>query len=61
MVVDGDNKAFMQFCRWLYDENCYERSHHGQKPYGSFNAYFTKNKAWLNEEYGRRERNKADI
>ena len=52
---------FVRFCRHLYGENCYERLHHGQKPYENFDLYFTKNKEWLKEKYGSRERNQVNI
>ena len=54
MVLDGDNKAFMDFCKWLYDENCYERSHHGQKPYKHFEVYYFTHTRWLRTQYEER-------
>ena len=57
MVLDGDNKAFMDFCKWLYDENCNERSHHGQEPYKHFEVYYFAHTKWLREQYEERHRN----
>ena len=56
MVLDSDNKAFMDFCRWLYDENCYERWQHGQKPYERFRVYYSKHTNWLRKEYEQRNK-----
>jgi len=56
MVLDSDNKAFMDFCRWLYDENCWERWEHGQKPYERFEVYYSSHTKWLRQQY--EERNK---
>ena len=58
------DRDFVRFCRYLYEENCYERFHHGQTPYTNFEIYFTKNEEWLQDKFkegngldGSRERN----
>ena len=38
--------GFDEYCRFMYDENCYERWHHGQQPYQSIDDYVMKNKKW---------------
>lgn len=57
MVLDNSNKAFMDFCRWLYDENCHERSEHGQKPYKHFEVYYFAHTKWLRTQYEERQQN----
>ena len=57
MVLDNSNKAFMDYCRWLYDENCHERSEHGQKPYKHFEVYYFAHTRWLREQYEERQQN----
>ena len=60
MILDGDNKAFMDFCHWLYDENCYERSHHGMKPYKHFEVYYFTHGKWLRKQYEERHNNNGN-
>ena len=55
MVLDNSNKAFIDYCRWLYDENCTERSEHGQKPYKHFEVYYSAHTRWLRKKYEERE------
>jgi hypothetical protein len=57
MVLDNSNKAFMDYCRWLYDENCHERSEHGQKPYKHFEVYYFAHTSWLRTKYEERQQN----
>ena len=57
MVLNGDNKAFMDFCRWLYDENCHERREHGQRPYKHFEVYYFAHTRWLRTKYEERQQN----
>ena len=54
MVLDNSNKAFMDFCRWLYDENCHERREHGQRPYKHFEVYYFAHTKWLKKQYEER-------
>ena len=58
IVLDNSNKAFMDFCKWLYDENCHERSHHGQEPYKHFEVYYFVHTKWLRKQYEEREQAK---
>ena len=60
MVLEGDNKEFMYFCKWLYDENCHERSEHGQKPYKHFEVYYFTHTRWLKEQYEERHHNNGN-
>tara|TARA_B100000029_G_C16754130_1_gene659373 strand:- start:215 stop:373 length:159 start_codon:yes stop_codon:yes gene_type:complete len=45
------NDTFEKYCNFMYEENCYERWHHGQKPYKTQEEYVEKNKKWLKEQY----------
>jgi hypothetical protein len=58
VVLDNSNKAFMDYCHWLYNENCHERSEHGQKPYKHFEVYYFAHTRWLREQYEEREQDK---
>ena len=60
IVLDSDNKAFMDFCRWLYDENCHERSEHGMKPYKHFEVYYFAHTNWLRKQYEERYNNNGE-
>ena len=52
MKVDGYwHSSFESYCRYMYDENCYERWHHGQKPYNNQEEYVERNKEWLKKQY----------
>ncbi len=51
MLNDGKGDTFESYCRYMYDENCYERWHHGQKPYQNLEEYVEKNKKWLKERF----------
>ncbi len=56
-MIEREDKAFIAFCRWLYDENCYERWHHGQRPYKHFRIYYSKHTDWLKKQYEERQKN----
>jgi len=58
--LDSNNKAFMDFCRWLYDENCHERREHGQRPYKHFEVYYMTHTKWLREQYEERYNNNGN-
>ena len=58
--LDSDNKAFMDFCKWLYDENCHERREHGQRPYKHFEVYYMTHTKWLREQYEERYNNNGN-
>ena len=58
--LDSDNKAFMDFCRWLYDENCHERREHGQRPYKHFEVYYMTHTKWLRTQYEERYNNNGN-
>ena len=47
---------YLNWCRRMYDENCIERSRHGQNPYPSFDNYYDTNKDWLRREYDNKDR-----
>lgn len=51
--------GFDEYCRFMYDENCYERWHHGQQPYQSIDDYVMKNKKWLQEQYQNEKKERA--
>ena len=55
--LDSDNKAFMDYCHWLYEENCYEREHLGSKPYKHFEVYYFTHTRWLRTQYEQRGQN----
>ena len=50
MKNENKNENFMSWCRFMYDENCLERHHHGQNPYKNFKTYYSRNKSWLNQD-----------
>jgi len=58
--LDSDNKAFMDFCKWLYDENCHERREHGQRPYKHFEVYYFAHTRWLRTQYEERYNNNGN-
>jgi hypothetical protein len=47
---------YLNWCRRMYDENCIERSRHGQQPYSTFDDYYNTNKDWLRQEYENADR-----
>tara|TARA_R110002020_G_scaffold280872_2_gene496640 strand:+ start:449 stop:655 length:207 start_codon:yes stop_codon:yes gene_type:complete len=51
MEIYKTDERFMQFCRFMYDENCQERWHHGQEPYENATQYIDKNLNWLQNKY----------
>ena len=51
MKLSLKNREFRQYCRHMYDENCHERSEHGQQPYINMEAYVTKNKLFLEGKF----------
>ena len=58
--LDSDNKALMDYCHWLYEENCYEREHLGSKPYKHFEVYYFTHTRWLREQYEERHNNNGN-
>ena len=51
-----DTKSFVSFVRYMYDENCQERSEHGQKPYPTAKAYLRKNRNFLESLYKQKKK-----
>jgi len=51
MEISLKNRNFKQYCRHMYDENCHERSEHGQQPYVNMETYVTKNIQFLQVKY----------
>ena len=55
-MVVLNTKAFTSFVRYMYDENCHERSEHGQKPYPTAKAYLRKNRNFLESLYKQKKK-----
>ena len=51
MKIENKNENFMSWCKFMYDENCLERHHHGQHPYKNFETYYSRNESWLRSKY----------
>ena len=46
---------FIEFCKMMYSDNCYERAYHGDKPYKDYEEYYTKNYNWLKQQFKERK------
>ena len=56
MKIYKTDKRFMQFCRFMFEENCAERWAHGIEPYADAEAYTEKNLTYLENRYREQDR-----
>ena len=54
MIAKHLQEKFKNFCRFMYDENCIERSRSGLDIYKDFDIYYTSNFDYLKKEYNKR-------
>jgi hypothetical protein len=58
MKIYKTDERFMDFCRFMFEENCAERWDHGMEPYKNAETYIEKNLNYLSDRY--REQAKAE-
>ena len=55
-MVSLNTRSFVDFVRYMYDENCAERWEHGDKPYPTAKAYLRKNRSFLEALYKQKKK-----
>ena len=51
MKNEKEKTSFMNWCKFMFDENTNERWLNGQHPYKDFNTYYRKNQEFLENKY----------